>query len=58
MAEGLAIQATVSRTRGSVRGEESGARAGVQMVGPLMLVFFIIMGLIGGPAIINIMNGL
>jgi tight adherence protein C len=58
VAEVLAIQATVSRTRRSVRAEEAAAKAGVQMVGPLMLVFFCIMGLIGGPAIINIMNGL
>ncbi len=58
VAEVLAIQATVSRTRRSVRGEEAAAKAGVQMVGPLMLVFFCIMGLLMGPALLNIMAGL
>lgn len=58
VAEVLAIQATVSRTRRSVRAEEMAAKAGVQMVGPLMLVFFCIMGLLLGPAFLNIMAGL
>lgn len=58
VAEVLLIQATVSRTRRSVRAEELAAKAGVQMVGPLMLVFFCIMGLLMGPALMNIMNGL
>ncbi len=58
VAEVLTIQATVSRTRRSVRAEEMAAKAGVQMVGPLMLVFFCIMGLLMGPAIMNIMGGL
>jgi tight adherence protein C len=58
VAEVLTIQATVSRTRRSVRAEEMAAKAGVQMVGPLMLVFFCIMGLLMGPALMNIMNGL
>lgn len=58
VAEVLAIQATVSRTRRSVRAEELAAKAGVQMVGPLMLVFFCIMGLLMGPALMNIMAGL
>jgi len=58
VAEVLTIQATVSRTRRSVRAEEMAAKAGVQMVGPLMLVFFCIMGLLMGPALMNIMAGL
>lgn len=58
VAEVLTIQATVSRTRRSVRAEEAAAKAGVQMVGPLMLVFFCIMGLLMGPALMNIMAGL
>ncbi|MBX3263050.1 MAG: type II secretion system F family protein [Labilithrix sp.] len=58
VAEVLTIQATVSRTRRSVRAEEAAAKAGVQMVGPLMLVFFCIMGLLMGPALMNIMGGL
>ncbi len=58
VAEVLTIQAGVSRQRRSVRAEESAAKAGVAMVGPLMLVFFAIMGLILGPAFMNIMAGL
>lgn len=58
VAEVLSIQATVSRTRRSVRAEEMAAKAGVQMVLPLLLVFFCIMGLLMGPALMNIMDGL
>ena len=58
VAEVLTIQATVSRTRRSVRAEEMAAKAGVQMVGPLMLIFFCVMGLLLGPAILSIMGGL
>lgn len=58
VAEVLTIQAAVSRTRRSVRAEEAAAKAGVQMVGPLMLVFFCVMGLLMGPAVMNIMVGL
>jgi tight adherence protein C len=58
VSEVLTIQAGVSRQRRSVRAEESAAKAGVAMVGPLMLVFFAIMGLILGPAMMNITGGL
>lgn len=58
VAEVLSIQATVSRTRRSVRAEEQAAKAGVQMVGPLMLVFFTIMGLLLGPAMLNMNKGM
>ena len=58
VAEVLTIQAGVSRQRRSVRAEESAAKAGVAMVGPLMLVFFCVMGLIMGPAMMNLQNGL
>ncbi len=58
VAEVLLIQANVSRSRRSVRAEEAAAKAGVAMVGPLMLVFFCIMGLLLAPALMNIMNGL
>ena len=58
VAEVLTIQANVSRTRRSVRAEESAAKAGVQMVGPLMLVFFSIMLLLLGPAMLTITGGL
>ncbi len=58
VSEVLTIQAGVSRQRRSVRAEESAAKAGVAMVGPLMLVFFAIMGLILGPAMMSITGGL
>jgi tight adherence protein C len=58
VAEVLTIQATISRQRRSVRAEELAAKAGVKMVGPLMLVFFCVMGLLLGPAIMQITSGL
>ena len=58
VAEVLTIQANISRQRRSVRAEELAAKAGVKMVGPLMLVFFCVMGLILGPAIMQITGGL
>jgi len=58
VADVLQIQATSSRTRRSVRAEELAAKAGVQIVGPLMLIFVCIMGLILGPAIMTIKAGL
>jgi len=57
VAEVLQIQATSSRTRRSVRAEELAAKAGVQIVGPLMLLFFCVLGLILGPAILNMIEG-
>lgn len=54
VAEVLVIQATVSRTRRSVNAEEKAAKAGVKLVGPLMLVFFCVMGLLLGPALLKI----
>lgn len=58
VAEVLTIQAAVSRTRRSVRAEEAAAKAGVAIVGPLMLIFFCVMGLILGPAMLTITAGL
>ena len=58
MAEVLAIQATISRTRRSARAEEAAAKASVAMVGPLMLVFLAVMGLLLGPAMLSISTGL
>lgn len=58
VAEVLTIQATVSRSRRSIGAEEVAAKAGVQLIGPLMLVFFCIMGLLMGPALMNIIAGL
>lgn len=58
VAEVLTIQAQTSRTRRSVRAEEMASKAGVKMTGPLMLIFFAVLGLIIGPAMLNIMDGL
>jgi len=57
VADVLQIQATGSRTRRSVRAEELAAKAGVAMVGPLMLVFAAIMMLILGPMYLQIKRG-
>ena len=54
VAEVLQIQATSARTRRSVRAEELAAKAGVAMVGPLMLVFITVMILIMGPMIMKV----
>jgi tight adherence protein C len=58
VAEVLLIQATSSRQRRTVRAEEVAAQAGVKLVGPLMLVFGCIMGLILAPALMNISGGI
>ena len=58
VADVLQIQATSSRQRRTVRAEEMAAKAGVKIVGPLMLVFGCIMGLILAPALMNISGGL
>jgi tight adherence protein C len=57
VADVLQIQATGSRTRRSVRAEELAAKAGVAMVGPLMLVFAAIMLLILGPMYLQLKRG-
>ena len=54
VAEVLQIQAGVSRMRRSVKAEEAAAKAGVQMVGPLFLLFFCIMLLVMGPMILQL----
>jgi tight adherence protein C len=53
----LQIQATGARTRRSVRAEELAAKAGVAMVGPLMLVFAAVMMLILGPMYLQMKSG-
>jgi len=59
LAEVLAIQATVLRMRRSVAAEEAAARAGVMMMGPLMMIFAAIMIIILGPFVIdNMQHGL
>lgn len=56
VAEVLQIQATTARTRRSVRAEELAAKAGVQITLPLMLVFGCVLGLVLGPALLNIIE--
>ena len=52
----LQIQANMSRQRRSVRAEEAATKAGVALVGPLMLVFLCIMILLVGPMVIQLAN--
>jgi tight adherence protein C len=54
--EVLLVQAGVSRMRRTVRAEESAAKAGVKMVGPLFLLFGCIMILVMGPMVLKLMN--
>jgi tight adherence protein C len=54
--EVLLVQAGVSRMRRTVRAEESAAKAGVKMVGPLFLLFGCIMILVMGPMILKLME--
>lgn len=56
VAEVLQIQATTARTRRSVRAEELAAKAGVQITVPLMMVFACVLGLVLGPALLNIIE--
>ncbi len=57
VAQVLRIQAEVSRQRRSVRAEEAASKAGVAMVGPLMLVFLCILLLIVGPMALTLQKG-
>ncbi len=57
LSEVLNIQATMLRMRRSVAAEESAARAGLYMMGPLMLIFACIMLIILGPFIVNSITG-
>lgn len=57
LSEVLNIQATMLRMRRSVAAEESAARAGIYMMGPLMLIFACIMLIILGPFIVNSITG-
>jgi tight adherence protein C len=57
LSEVLSIQANMLRMRRSVAAEEAAARAGVLMIGPLMLIFGCIMLLILGPFIVTSMSG-
>ena len=54
VADVLQIQAGIARMRRSVRAEELAAKAGVQMVGPLFLLFGCIMLLVVAPMILKL----
>jgi tight adherence protein C len=54
VAEALRIQAEVARRKRTVNAEEAAARAGVAMMGPLVLVFLSILILIVAPIIMRI----
>jgi tight adherence protein C len=50
----LQIQATTSREKRSVRAEEAAAKAGVQLVGPLVLMFLAILILVVTPVVLRV----
>jgi tight adherence protein C len=54
IAEALRIQAEVARRKRTVNAEEAAARAGVAMMGPLVLVFLCILLLIVAPIVMRI----
>jgi tight adherence protein C len=56
--EVLRIQAQTSRQRRSVRAEESAARAGVKMFGPLLIIFCVVMLLILAPLVMGLEQAL
>lgn len=56
VATALKIQASILRNRRSVRAEEAAAKAGVQMVVPLLLVVVCVLGLVLAPTMLS-MNG-
>lgn len=58
VAEVLSIQASVSRGRRSVRAEEAASKAGIKIIVPVILVFFTIVTLLLGPAMVGITKGL
>ena len=56
VAEVLQIQAVVSRQRRTVNAEEAASKAGVKILGPLILIFLCALLLIAGPMILNLKN--
>lgn len=56
LAEVLTIQARMLRMRRSVRAEESAAKAGLMMMGPLMMMFICILLLLLGPFVVKWMS--
>ena len=56
VAEVLQIQAVVSRQRRTVNAEEAAAKAGVKIMGPLVLAFMCVMILIVSPMVLKMNN--
>ena len=56
VAEVLRIQAEVARRKRTVRAEESAAKAGVAMMGPLVLLFLAILLLIVSPMVMRLQS--
>jgi tight adherence protein C len=57
LADVLTIQSNTLRMRRSVAAEEGAARAGVMMIGPLMMIFLCILMILMGPFIVNMASG-
>jgi tight adherence protein C len=57
LADVLTIQSNTLRMRRSVAAEEGAARAGVMMIGPLMLIFLCILLILMGPFVVNMASG-
>jgi tight adherence protein C len=53
----LRTQAQAARSRRTLRAEQAAARAGVQMILPLVLVFLSILGLVLGPLLLTLEAG-
>jgi tight adherence protein C len=56
VAEVLAVQAAASRQHRTVTAEEAASKAGVAMVGPLLMLFISIMILVAAPMVLKLMN--
>ncbi len=57
LADVLTIQANTLRMKRTVRAEEGAAKAGVMMIGPLMLIFLCILLILMGPFVVNMASG-
>jgi tight adherence protein C len=52
----LRLQANVSRERRTVHAEEASTRAGLQLLMPMGLMFVAVLGLIGGPLVLRLLE--
>jgi tight adherence protein C len=57
LADVLTIQANTLRMKRTVMAEEGAAKAGVMMIGPLMLIFLCILLILMGPFVVNMASG-